>query len=229
MASGFFRVLCEKFPTASTGLFQHMDIILEAYRNFGDYFWFNYDEAFRHKLSIHPTLQWGVKDVGLWLNLFLPPRPVPPCPSTVSSSAYNTPYKKGICFTYNDSHCKWLNSCRYKHECAVCSGAHPVVKCFRKLSTQSAQQPRDINSKSQNAGEHGKHAALASGLPKQKAMLLIEGFSQAFHLPKFNGFGCKLVRNLPSVYSLASIVKTKLLKEINEGSMEAPFFGSSVN
>lgn len=59
---------------------------------------------------------------------------------------------------------------------------------------------------------------------KQKAMLLIEGFSQGFHLPKFTGFGCKLVHNLPSVYLLASIVKTKLLKGINEGRMAGPFF-----
>lgn len=162
----FSSVICEKFPNKSPELFQHVEIVLEAYRNFSGYFWFTYDEAFRHKLSIHPTLQWGVKDVGLWLNLFLPPRPVLSHPTNVSSSVYSTlPFKKGICFAHNDSQCKWLHSCRYKHECAFCSGAHPVAKCFHKLSSHSQQQPRDFTGKSQIASEHGKHVALATNLP----------------------------------------------------------------
>lgn len=68
--------MCEKFPFKSVGLFQHLDIILEAYKNLGGSAWFNYDVAFRQKLAVHPSLKWGLKDVGLWLDLFLPQRPL---------------------------------------------------------------------------------------------------------------------------------------------------------
>lgn len=71
----FASVTCEKFPEKSPGLFQHLDIILVAYKNFGDMAWFVYDESFRQKMAVHSSLQWGDKDIGLWLNLFLPQRP----------------------------------------------------------------------------------------------------------------------------------------------------------
>lgn len=57
----------------------------------------------------------------------------------------------------------------------------------------------------------------------QKAILLIEGFSQGFKIPKLEGICCEIVRNLVLVDNLASIVKTKLLKEIDEGRMSGPF------
>ena len=161
----YSSILCEKFPEKSCLLFQHVDIILEAYRSFSGFAWLTYDEAFRQKLAVQPSLSWGAKDVGLWLNLFLPQRqPISRTTNTVSS-AVATPsgYKKGLCFAFNDSQCKWLNSCKFKHECAFCAGAHPVAKCFRKLQSH----PKEGFSKSNFSSDAGKNTSMAAGVPRQ--------------------------------------------------------------
>lgn len=61
----FPAVLVETRPTLAAGLFQHIDIILEAYKKKSGLSWFNYDELFRQKLAVYPRMQWGVKDVEL--------------------------------------------------------------------------------------------------------------------------------------------------------------------
>lgn len=159
----YCSVLCSKYPEKSVGLFQHLDIVLEAYKNFGGISWFTYDESFRQKVSVHPTLRWGCKDVGLWLNLFLPQRSYvsksQPPPSTAP-----TVYKKGICFSFNDSQCRWPGSCRFRHECAFCAGAHPIAKCFKKMAFSNQPQNREPFLKSVNASELNKNAPLASNI-----------------------------------------------------------------
>lgn len=71
----FSSVLAEKKPELCGGVFQHLEQVLEAYRNFGGMGWFQYDESFWQKLAIHPTLKLGMKDVGLWLHLIIPQKP----------------------------------------------------------------------------------------------------------------------------------------------------------
>lgn len=155
----YASVLGEKFPSKCRGLFQHLDIILEAYRNFGGMVWFNYDENFRQKLSIHPTLKWGIKDIGLWINLMLPQR------TNVVKQAPSKALKKGVCFALNESTCKWLSNCRYKHECSFCGGTHPMSKCFKRSGNFSST--REQLSKSLDASEVGKNAPLVKGIPRQ--------------------------------------------------------------
>lgn len=58
----FSGILREKFPEKSAGLFQHLDIVLEAFRNFGGSAWYNYDEAF-HQIGTS-YLKMGSK--GCW-------------------------------------------------------------------------------------------------------------------------------------------------------------------
>lgn len=161
----FSAVLCEKFPEKSVGLFQHIDIILEAFKSFGGTAWFQYDESFRQKIAVHSSLHWGVKDVGLWLNLFLPQRTNYTRQGQTPQPTPTTVYKKGICFNFNDGQCKWPNSCRYRHECAFCSGTHPVAKCFKKMST-SNQQPGGFP-KSTHASEMAKYAPVVQNVPRQ--------------------------------------------------------------
>lgn len=114
----YASIMCERIPERSPGLFQHMDVILEAYRNVGGLAWFYYDESFRQKLSVHPSMQWSQKDVWLWLNLFVPQKPPAPHLNNTLSSASTGSYRKGICFAFNDAQCKWPNSCRFRHKCA---------------------------------------------------------------------------------------------------------------
>lgn len=58
---------------------------------------------------------------------------------------------------------------------------------------------------------------------KDKAYLLIEGFTNGFPLPSFLGEGCIVVDNLKSVDIYSQVVRNKVFKEIGEGRVEGPF------
>lgn len=158
----YASVVGERSPEKCVGMFQHIDIVLEAYKNFGGLGWYFYDESFRQKMSVYSNLKWGMKDVGLWLNLILPQRATPIRPPSTSVSV--TQGRKGICFAFNESQCHWASACKYKHECSFCAGQHPFSRCYKK-SVASAS--KDIFSKGLHASEAPKHVALASTLSRQ--------------------------------------------------------------
>lgn len=88
-----------KFTERSSALFQHINIILETYRSFSGFSWFAYNEAFWQELAVQPSLQWGSKDVSLWLILFLPQKQPFVCQTNISNvNASRYVYKKGFCF-----------------------------------------------------------------------------------------------------------------------------------
>lgn len=132
----------------SPGLFPHLDIVLEAYKSFGGAAWFAYNESFCQKKVVHLFLHWGTKDVGLWLNLFLPQRPQFPRPAAPSNQSAHSGYRKGMCFNFNESQCRCSNTCRYKHKCTFCTGTHPISKCFKKLSSTNQKSGKEFLSKS---------------------------------------------------------------------------------
>ncbi|OCT70393.1 hypothetical protein XELAEV_18037311mg [Xenopus laevis] len=196
----FSSVLGEKFPEKCTGLFQHVDILLEAYKNFAGMAWFNYDDVFRQKLAVHRGLRWGMKDVGLWVSLMLPQR------SAFSMQRQNQTsqlHKKGFCWAYNENQCKFAN-CRFKHECSWCSGGHPAQKFFCKLSGGALAQSstREYLLKSMESGEVAKNAQIVRA---------------------YNGLGVDWVDNLSSVKDHPEVVVAKIEKECKLGRVAGPF------
>ncbi|OCT80037.1 hypothetical protein XELAEV_18026855mg [Xenopus laevis] len=71
----YANVLTEKKTQLGPQLFKHVDIILESYKSYGGLSWYFYDDRFRQKMSVHPEVTWGKKDVDLWLGM-IAPRPV---------------------------------------------------------------------------------------------------------------------------------------------------------
>ncbi|KAG8546302.1 hypothetical protein GDO81_019272 [Engystomops pustulosus] len=124
----YASVLGERYPELCSALFQHVYIVLEAYRDFGGMAWFYYDQMFRQNLSVCPTKKWGGKDIALWLKLMLPQ-----AVNAVSWQIPTTARRKGVCFAFNEGHCKWQN-CRFKHICSFCSGAHSMSHCFKRAA-----------------------------------------------------------------------------------------------
>lgn len=127
-------VMAERHSELCGGLFQHIDHVLKAYKHFGGFGWFHYDESFRQKLAVHSSLRWGMKDLGLWLNLILPQKSSGNR-ALVGNKAAVLAYRKGVCFAFNESQCKWSTSCRYRHECLFCAGRYPVAKCYKKVAS----------------------------------------------------------------------------------------------
>ncbi|OCT74287.1 hypothetical protein XELAEV_18033247mg [Xenopus laevis] len=65
----YANILCTKQPHLSSGLFKHVDIILEAYKAYGGIAWFIF---FRQKMSIQRSIPWGSKDIDLWMGMLIP-------------------------------------------------------------------------------------------------------------------------------------------------------------
>lgn len=106
-------------------------------------------------------MRWGQKDVGLWINLMIPQR------SAFRQTQPNSTIRRGACFAFNESQCKWLTNCKYKHECSHCGGSHSASKCFKKAAAQQNAAGREAISKSLDASEAGKNVTLSKNLPKQ--------------------------------------------------------------
>lgn len=102
-------------------------------------------------------------DVGLWLNLMLPQRQQYTQRPKTAIIAQST-FRNGVCFAFNDSQCRFLYNCRYKHECSFCADTHPASRCFKKSATPA--QSRDTNAKRMNASETVRNAVLARSISR---------------------------------------------------------------
>lgn len=67
-------VIGEKAPEHCSGLFGYMDSIGEAYRVYGGVAWLRYDEQFRQRKAVRPSLRWDHKDISLWMRLMAAPK-----------------------------------------------------------------------------------------------------------------------------------------------------------
>lgn len=157
-------MLGEKHPELCSFLFQHLENVLEAYNNFSGMGWFNDDKLFRQKLSVHSSLKWGMKYVGLWLNLMLCSKD-PPAKQSVASPV-NSPYRKGKYFAYNESQCKWSKACKYKHECSHCSGT-TLWQGVSKEPAVLGQCNRIFFKKSIYSSDISKYATVIGQVSKQ--------------------------------------------------------------
>ncbi|OCT97397.1 hypothetical protein XELAEV_18009620mg [Xenopus laevis] len=119
-------ILGEKHPEQCLALFCYLDGIWDAQRV--------YEARTAVESQRNRVWMWvmnnkgyqgyaGAGDVGS--------QPFPGSSSRQSTSLAGA-QKRGVCWSYNDSQCKWGASCRFRHECSGCAGAHPVSKCYKK-------------------------------------------------------------------------------------------------
>lgn len=110
---------------------------------------------------MHGSLKWGMKDIGLWLNLLLSQKQFSKQSIPVVGQLH-----KGLCFNFNEGHCKLHHNCKYRHECAHYNGAHPAISCFKKMAPTTVPTTKDPFLKSGNAGEIGNIFTRASPLSR---------------------------------------------------------------
>lgn len=150
-------VIGEKSPEHCSALFGYMDAIGEAHRVYGGTAWLRYDEQFRQRMAVRPSLRWDHKDISLWMRLMssakAPSQPFQGGAGGANSSGPPAGRKWGVCWQYNEGACKFGGTCKFRHECSGCGGAHPLSKCFKRGKRASDAAP-----KRDDAGESGKNA-----------------------------------------------------------------------
>ncbi|XP_062575027.1 uncharacterized protein LOC134236890 [Saccostrea cucullata] len=120
----YSSIYASAHPESYQGLLKYLhDIRLGASRcGEGDLGWKKYDEQFRLRRSIDPTIDWSKVDYELWL-MFMSSSPQSKLTIKPNSPAYNK------CYNFNfKGHCD-RPSCQYMHKCIKCSGSHPQYLC----------------------------------------------------------------------------------------------------
>ncbi|KAM3932714.1 uncharacterized protein RB166_005734 [Leptodactylus fuscus] len=161
-------VVGEKAPENCSALFTYMDSIGEAYRVYGGNAWLRYDEHFRQRKAVRPSLRWDHKDISAWMKLMAAPKGGggqsfrEGAGGSGSAAGRSAGSGKGCCWQFNEGHCKFGGDCRFKHECSGCGGAHALTRCFKKGKGKGG----DADQKGGDSGEGGKNGGVSRQLSK---------------------------------------------------------------
>lgn len=159
-------VMGEKAPEHCSALYCYLDAIGEAYRVYGGNAWLRYDEQFRQRKAMRPSICWDHKDISLWMRLMTaPPSSGQPIHGTAGGAGATAGRPaasgKGCCWQFNEGSCKFGEECRYQHECSGCGGSHSLSCCFRKGKGRAGE----AEPKRGDAGEGSKDAPVPKGVP----------------------------------------------------------------
>ncbi|KAM3928078.1 uncharacterized protein RB166_006205 [Leptodactylus fuscus] len=161
-------VVGERAPEDCSALFCYLDSIGDAYRVYGGNAWLRYDEHFRQRKAVRPSLRWDHKDISSWMKLMAATKGGggqsfrEGAGGSGSSSGRSAGGGRGCCWQYNEGQCKFGNDCRFKHECSGCGGAHPLTRCFKKGKGKGG----DTDNKRGDAGEGGKDGGVSRAISK---------------------------------------------------------------
>lgn len=134
----YASIYASAHPESFQGLLKYLhDVRLGASRcGEGDLGWKKYDEQFRLRRSIDPTIEWSKVDYELWL-MFMTSSPRSKVTISPNSPAYNK------CYNFNFKGNCDRPSCQYMHKCIRCSGFHPQYQCpLSNHVFKATSQPR---------------------------------------------------------------------------------------
>lgn len=134
---------------------------------YGGTAWLRYDEQFRQRKAVRPSIRWDHKDISLWMRLMTAPRAAGQPFHGASGGAGTSAGRpgasgKGCCWQFNEGSCKFGAECRYRHECSGCGGSHSLSRCFRKGKGRVGE----IEPKRGDSGDGPKNAPVLKGVPR---------------------------------------------------------------
>nr|KAG8538197.1 hypothetical protein GDO81_023138 [Engystomops pustulosus] len=158
------HIITQKSPATAPDLFVYLDTIISAFKIHGGTAWWRYDEEFRRCLSNNQSIGWASRATDIWLQLILAQRSQRPflgTPTGTSQQPAPSSHKStGACWLYNEGHCRFYSSCKFRHECSICGGNHPALRCFRRNKQNPVPQP-------ENASERPQIKPMAKSVPKE--------------------------------------------------------------
>jgi hypothetical protein len=123
------------------GLYKYMrDVRLGAARN-GGLGWKSYDEQFRIRRSLDPSIPWENVDQELW-TIFMPTLPSGQNQYNTGPAVHTSINK---CHDFNFKGLCIRPICTYSHTCTRCNANHPVLQCKLANSTPYGQGNTQYN------------------------------------------------------------------------------------
>ena len=140
--SMFSLILVSYFPTRWKDFSQCKLLILRTYHHFSGRVWLAYDQVFREHAAATRLTDWSAMNVQQF-NFHAAGSSVRSSPSSTSTESPEPPGSSSsviICKSWNKGRCTVpFASCRYAHQCSVCSGEHRANSCLK----QSAKEHSD--------------------------------------------------------------------------------------
>lgn len=152
----YVAVMAKTHPEAVPDMLAYMLVIMRAQQEYEEPAWRLYDEAFRDKAASTGNKKWALIDPHIYNQIFTgrarkrqgcdqgqgDPRGGELGPAIVSRKhpmkGAVVPAAKGarppqVCWDWNDGHCNYGVTCKYRHMCSICGGRHPQVSCGRNM------------------------------------------------------------------------------------------------
>ena len=133
----FCTVLLTSFPHRAVEMFAYQEIIRSAYRKFAGFAWLSYDIDFRRKAASNHSLNWGERDIQLYLLKFTG-QAKSSCTICGSGDHFShgcslsalrpNSTQRGTCNNYNRGAKCSQEPCPFSHRCRLCNGEHPAYR-----------------------------------------------------------------------------------------------------
>ncbi|XP_061486363.1 uncharacterized protein LOC133386672 isoform X1 [Rhineura floridana] len=145
----YMGVMTQAYPSRALSMIKYQDIVHRAFREFSGTAWLWYDQNFRQRAALDPTLRWDIEHAGLWLRSMTSARPTTgdradsghllACAQT-SASGYSQGghwvQSQQVCWLFNSSGRCSRRPCKFRHVCALCGGNHSSSSCQRARTTR---------------------------------------------------------------------------------------------
>ena len=131
----YYTVFLTSFPHRAVEMFAYQEIIRSAHRKFAGFAWLSYDIDFRRKAACSPSINWGERDIQLYLLKFT--GQAKSCCTICGSGDHlshgcslsalrPTSVLCGVCNNYNRGLRCSQDPCPFSHRCKTCNGEHPA-------------------------------------------------------------------------------------------------------
>ena len=162
----FSSVLVASYPSRATTLIAYQQLIRDAARKFPGMSWYVYDVKFRRRASHNLSLNWGERDVQLYLDTFTglqtsgcrscssSDHHADSCPLSTPRSR-SAPTQSDLCFNFNNGRPCARTPCPFKHRCNQpgCYATHSGQE-HSKLSRHREDRSKPSSSSSSSSRSH---------------------------------------------------------------------------
>ncbi|XP_073517135.1 uncharacterized protein [Phyllobates terribilis] len=222
------NVIVEKAPENCSGLFCYLDAIGEAYRVYGRQGRLRYDEQFRQRKAVRPSVRWYHKDIALWLKVTAPSRsghtnqPFLGSGGGLGQSGYSSAVQRGLCFLFNEGS---LGS-------VLVAGSSGIVDRFgmpSRIMESSLRAVKKLIGQSSSTRTWSSYevawqqweewkATMRDPLESDSLLLLLVGhcWEEGWSVPKINNFMAGLAFGF-KIRGLPDVTKATLVREALKG------------